>query len=116
MNRRSKLLVLQAPKNIHHSVRVNDFPLAETLVRGIDRMHWFIPGHDRHLIIESFCSAKISLSKVRKDVILNILAVQRDYDPIDGAAVRTKVTGGRSHLVRDRTHQRRDARFKLPTR
>ncbi len=75
MNRRSELLVLQAPKNIHRSVRVNDLLLAETLVRGIDRMHRFVPGHDRNLIIESFCSAKISLGEVWKDVILNLLAV-----------------------------------------
>ena len=75
MNRRSERLILQAPKNIHRSVRVNDLLLAETLVRGIDRMHLFVPGHDRNLIIESFCSAKISLSEVWKDMLLNILAV-----------------------------------------
>src|ERR1700732_3185854 len=104
VNRRSERLVLQASKNIHRSIRVSDFLLAKALIRGIDRVRRFASGNNGNLIVESFGSAEISLSKVWKYVVLNILAVQSDYDPIHSTAVRTLMIGGTRHVARDRAH------------
>src|SRR6202022_662492 len=74
----------------------------------------FASGNNGNLIVESFGSAEISMRKTWKYVVLNILAFQRGNNPIHNAAIRTLRIAGSRYVVRDRTHESRDARFKLP--
>ena len=76
----------------------------------------FVSGHNGNLIVESFRPAEVSLSKVWENVVLNILPVQSDYDPIHNTAARILVVGRGRYIARDRMHKSWGTRFKLPAR
>src|SRR5438270_6092791 len=116
MDWRSERLILQTSKNAHRSVCVSNLVLAKTFIRGIDRVRRFVSRNHGHLIVESLRSTEVALREIWKNVLLNIIDVQRDYDPIDSTVSSALVIGGGRHIVRDRTNESWDARFKLPAR
>src|SRR5258706_1438132 len=111
---RSEGLILQTSKNIHRSINVDNFLLAKSSIGRINRTRGFVSGHYGHLIIEPFGAAKISLSEVWENVVLNVLAVQNDYDPVHFCAARPWATGGIRYVTSNRAHQSRNAWLKLP--
>src|ERR1700738_539616 len=94
MDRRPERLVLQASKNIHCAICVGNFRLTKSLIGRINWTSLFVPGNHGHLIVEAFRSAKISLSKVWKNMVLNIFGVQGDYNPIHNMVIGTFVAVG----------------------
>ena len=71
-------------------------------------------GDYGNLIIQSLGPAEISLREVRKNLVLNILLVQRDDNPVHAAEIGASRIRRGGCITGDRTDQSRDAWFKLP--
>ena len=104
------------PKDIHRSIRVGDFRVAEARVRCIERASHVPAGGDGNLIVESFRTAKISLREARKNILLYIIPVQRDDDPIRAVSRGSLAAGGGGRIMRNGADERRNPRLELPAR